>query len=499
MAAPNLVTLAPPHLMHESELPLEWERAFAKEDVAMPHIAKLRIILPRDFSPGSSIKFPVPCVCGHHSSRFTKTLPGRTVIVKWDLNICRLIDNSDTNLVTAVRLGDKPRVEALLASGQAVDQATNNGFTPLIFACHFGYTQIASALIVAGAAVDRRTNTGVTPLYAACKQGRACIAKLLLDHKPTRPSAVAVDQPTNSGSTPLLIACERGHADVVSALLAGGANVNQVRSNGATPLLVACVSGHAEVAAVLLSAGATVNRARDGLTPLLVACCWGHLRCVQVASSYGAARAITWNGLRGDAEGMARNQNHMEVVAWLSLSSRWTTPLHHLAIIGAERARAELRAGADVLAAARVPSPARLTVRKLREALGERSLPTDGLKPVLVARLAAAIAADPPPPTPLSIAREMRAADPPAADGSPAHLVLRAAEPWSPHNHELFPEACRKRAVQLLLLGELLAREPLFDDRRGSAVSLKDCWMDFVMPQAVRRFCHQPGILRRGV
>ena len=82
----------------------------------------------------------------------------------------------------------------------------------------------------------------------------------------------------------------------------------------------------------------------------------------------------------------------------------------------------------------------------------------------------------------------MRAADPPAADGSPAHLVLRAAEPWSPHNHELFPEACRKRAVQLLLLGELLAREPLFDDRRGSAVSLKDCWMDFVMPQAVRRF-----------
>ena len=52
-------------------------------------------------------------------------------------------------------------------------------------------------------------------------------------------------------------------------------------------------------------------------------------------------------------------------------------------------------------------------------------------------------------PTPLSLAQAQRASST-AADGSPADLVLRAAQPWAPATHDLFPTASRARAVAVL-------------------------------------------------
>ena len=135
---------------------------------------------------------------------------------------------------------------------------------------------------------------------------------------------------------------------------------------------------------------------------------------------------------------MAADEGHDELHAWLVRSRQWTTPLHHLATVGADRARALLRGGADLRAAA-----------------------------------AGADA-----PTPLSLAERLRA-DGSAPAGSAADLVLRAAEPWSPQTHHLFPSEARARAVELWLLGVQFSRE----DR--SAVG--DVWMAFVVPSAVQR------------
>ena len=135
---------------------------------------------------------------------------------------------------------------------------------------------------------------------------------------------------------------------------------------------------------------------------------------------------------------MAADEGHDELHAWLVRSRQWTTPLHHLATIGADRARALLRGGADLRAAA-----------------------------------AGADA-----PTPLSLAERLRA-EGSAPAGSAADLVLRAAEPWSPQTHHLFPSEARARAVELWLLGARFSRE----DR--SAVG--DVWMAFVVPYAVTR------------
>ena len=59
-----------------------------------------------------------------------------------------------------------------------------------------------------------------------------------------------------------------------------------------------------------------------------------------------------------------------------------------------------------------------------------------------------------------------------------------AAEPWCPRTHALFPAGARAFAVELLLLGHRLSRQPRFE---GEEVSLSDIWMDVVMPFAVVR------------
>ena len=66
-------------------------------------------------------------------------------------------------------------------------------------------------------------------------------------------------------------------------------------------------------------------------------------------------------------------------------------------------------------------------------------------------------------------------------------LILKAAE-WSPQSHELFPTAARKRAVEVMRLGYLIAwDEERFDSREGAAPELADIWRGFVLPRVVVR------------
>ncbi|EOD05155.1 hypothetical protein EMIHUDRAFT_220264 [Emiliania huxleyi CCMP1516] len=66
-------------------------------------------------------------------------------------------------------------------------------------------------------------------------------------------------------------------------------------------------------------------------------------------------------------------------------------------------------------------------------------------------------------------------------------LILKAAE-WSPQSHELFPEAARKRAVEVMRLGYLIAwDEERFEGREGAAPELADIWRGFVLPRVVVR------------
>ena len=228
----------------------------------------------------------------------------------------------------------------------------------------------------------------------------------------------------------------------------GGADIDEVDEDGDTPLLLAILYDHLEIATVLLEQGAEVNLpamyARH-VTPMFVAIKHSRLATAQLLSSYGAARAFdvevedeTSESLM--AEELARRYEHTELVAWLVTSRKWTTPLHHLTIIPAARAHALLRKGASILAA---------------------TAPGD--------------------PTPLSLARELQAKGE-AAEGSAAALVLKAAAPWSRATHELFPDAARAYAVQVLLVGHRLSRLP---ECETVAQAVFDLWVDHVMPHIV--------------
>ncbi|EOD08852.1 hypothetical protein EMIHUDRAFT_217148 [Emiliania huxleyi CCMP1516] len=81
----------------------------------------------------------------------------------------------------------------------------------------------------------------------------------------------------------------------------------------------------------------------------------------------------------------------------------------------------------------------------------------------------------------------LRRAMPAAEAVEVGRLILKAAE-WSPQSHELFPEAARKRAVEVMRLGYLIAwDEERFEGREGAAPELADVWRGFVLPRVVAR------------
>ena len=180
-----------------------------------------------------------------------------------------------------------------------------------------------------------------------------------------------------------------------------------------TSLHVASLQGHAHVVTALCVAGATVDRADTaGFTPLLRSCRLGRLHCV-----YGASRT----GPNSTAERVSIDAGHAALTEWLVASRDWVSPLHHLSIISAAHAQSLLRDGANVHMAARVGSA-----------------------------------------TPLSLAQALHTVGK-ASAGSPADLVLRAAKPWSPETHHLFPHRARRWAMAILRLGVLLSCQPRLD------------------------------------
>ena len=157
----------------------------------------------------------------------------------------------------------------------------------------------------------------------------------------------------------------------------------------------------------------------------------GHLEVAKLLSSYGASRAAT---RFGTPEEVATEEGHADLAAWLVASRGWT-PLAHLETLTAARALSLLRSGAS-----------------LHE--GE--------------------------PTPLQ-----RAA---GGEGEAAALIRRAAAPWSPASHSLFPAAARAYAVMVIRIGYQIALSPPDGaEARPDWSALSDVWREHVLPHAVAR------------
>ncbi|XP_070764462.1 serine/threonine-protein kinase TNNI3K [Enoplosus armatus] len=129
-----------------------------------------------------------------------------------------------------------------------------------------------------------RTEKGLSLLHLCCVCGgnKAHIRTLML--KGLRPSRLS-----RNGFTALHLAAYKDNAELLTALLHGGSDVQQVGYGALTALHVATLAGHHEAADILLQHGAYVN-VQDAVffTPLHIASYNGHEQVAKLLLKFGA-------------------------------------------------------------------------------------------------------------------------------------------------------------------------------------------------------------------
>jgi uncharacterized protein len=220
-----------------------------------------------------------------------------------------------TPLMVAARTGNVDAIKVLLDHGANVNaKDTLRGTTPLMWAADEGHAAAIQLLIQRGADIKAQSNPaerGRGPALGKSNDPRKAVAALAarlaagiatpqlgavgappIDPTARRPKAAngtstegdntddavvfgfSFKAPPKDGGglTPLVYAVRSNDLDSVQALLAAGADVNQVSAYGWSPLLVATQNRYYKLAAFLVDHGADVNLAnKGGWTPLYLA------------------------------------------------------------------------------------------------------------------------------------------------------------------------------------------------------------------------------------
>ena len=202
-----------------------------------------------------------------------------------------------TALMLAAAAGDAKSVELLVENGAEIEATEKSmGQTPLMFAAASNRIDAVKALLKAGA--NTKTTTKVVDLKGltspdeeAFLQQQRTPAGGAAAGAATQPAsggfgrfgsgAAGIDRPyrynelieSAGGMTPLLLAARGGFSEAVDALLAGGADINQVSTGDHTSaLLIATINGHFDLAQTLLDKGADPNaESLHGVAPLFAA------------------------------------------------------------------------------------------------------------------------------------------------------------------------------------------------------------------------------------
>jgi ankyrin repeat protein len=204
-----------------------------------------------------------------------------------------------TPLLLACKNGNAAIVAAMLDAGADPNTTSADGATALMTAAVSGSADTVTLLLKRGANVNAKEAAHEqTALMFAAAENRAAVIAALVAHGADLKAATKVvpledeklDDNGNplpkkeseagstvtggntvmGGMTALLFAAREGHLDAVKALVAAGAEVNQISAGDhSSPLVIAVSNGHYEVGQFLVDHGADPNIANvDGLTPL---------------------------------------------------------------------------------------------------------------------------------------------------------------------------------------------------------------------------------------
>jgi cytohesin len=126
----------------------------------------------------------------------------------------------DKQLVRETYRGRLDRVEALLATGAAINRLASDGFTPLMRAAYEGHAALVRLLLERGAGPNVTARDGASALFWACVRGHEPVAELLL-------GAGADANAVREGDCSVLNAAigNEGSSALVRALVANGASV----------------------------------------------------------------------------------------------------------------------------------------------------------------------------------------------------------------------------------------------------------------------------------
>lgn len=174
-------------------------------------------------------------------------------LINGGVDVNSKLSDDTTLLIQAIRTRDQRLVTALLdlgADANGLSKAPNGNWeTPLAVACSLSDLNLVNLLVKAGADVNHRNFAGNTPIMKALTGETAndlAIVRLLIAHK--------ADLSGGKQYTPLMMAC-RGQFAMVEAILAAGADVNEVSGQG-TALHIAIVEKKPKLVEVLINHGA---------------------------------------------------------------------------------------------------------------------------------------------------------------------------------------------------------------------------------------------------
>jgi len=180
-----------------------------------------------------------------------------------------LLPDGDTPLMLAARGANPQFVQLLVDHGAEVDvRHPELGYSALMLAANAGDAASVSFLIAKGADPNAATTQIGNEVWIK-PNGQPGFGNGIGIIRGGTPADRGRRNALEGGMTALLYAARHDHVDVATALLDGGADIEQADANDIFPLLMAISNDNPAVATLLVERGATINRADwYGRTPL---------------------------------------------------------------------------------------------------------------------------------------------------------------------------------------------------------------------------------------